>query len=192
MRCDVTMLRGAVRGASRAAFFLLDPCWTFKTTRDAVKRQKTTGDVGKWREWTWDAALSRRRSRVRGSRFYSAAMLLPLGTYLCRLSLRLLHPLDTVSAFAFLCIQRYTDNAAHAMEPNIEQHPQSVRRNNFPGDRYLSGFCSSQRIFPPQIIQVLLSYHCALTSPISRERVEQNLQVRDNKADQGNRVRGHA
>ena len=100
-----------------------------------MKRQKTTGDVGKWREWTWDAALSHRRSRVRGSRFYSAAMLLPLGTYLCRLSLRLLHPLDTVSAFAFLCIQRYTDNAAHAMEPNIEQRPQSVRRNNFPGEQ---------------------------------------------------------
>jgi hypothetical protein len=47
-------------------------------------------------------------------------MLLPLGTYLCRLSRRLLHPLGTVSAFAFLCIQRYTDNAAHAMETNID------------------------------------------------------------------------
>jgi hypothetical protein len=127
------MRMGAVRGASRTAFFLWDPCWTFTTTRAAVKRQQTTGNVGKWREWTWAAALSRRRSRVRGSRCYSAAMLLPLGTYLCRLSLRLLHPLGTVSAFAFLCIQRYTDNAAHAMETNIEQNPQSVRWNHCPG-----------------------------------------------------------
>jgi hypothetical protein len=47
-------------------------------------------------------------------------MLLPLGTYLCRLSLRFLHPLGTVSAFAFLCIQRYTDNHAHAIETNID------------------------------------------------------------------------
>ena len=38
----------------------------------------------------------------------------------------------------------------------VEQNPQSARRNNVPANRYLGGFCSSQRIFPPRIIQVLL------------------------------------
>jgi hypothetical protein len=60
-------------------------------------------------------------------------MLLPLGIYLCRLSLRLLHPLGTVSAFALLCVQRYTDNTAHAIETNIAQHPHRVRWNHCPG-----------------------------------------------------------
>lgn len=69
------MLMGAVRGASRTALFLLDPCWTFETTRAAGKRQKTTGDVGKWREWTWDAVLSRRSRESAGTGCYHADLL---------------------------------------------------------------------------------------------------------------------
>ena len=83
-------------------------------------------------------------------------MLLPLGTYLCCLSLRLLHPLGTVSAFAFLCIQRYTDHAAHAMETNIEQNPQRVRWNNGPGAQIPQRFLRLSANLSDSNYQVLL------------------------------------
>src|SRR2546426_1816442 len=61
------------------------------------------------------------------------------------------------------------------MDPVIESRTLKVRGEIiFQANRYLGGFSSSQRIFPPQTIQVLLIAQFALWPPLGHGEVWQD------------------
>jgi hypothetical protein len=75
---------------------------------------------------------------------------------------------DQVNRFrSHSCAVEANLSASNLPGAAYKQHPQSTRRNNFPGEQIPEWYRFSQRIFPPQTIQVLLILAETLSSAVS-------------------------